>query len=390
MPWTETDPMTERHKFILAHEEGLFSMRELCERFGISRKTGYKWLNRYREEGVEGLRDRSRAPKHCPHQTPEAIRELVIETREAHPRWGPRKLLDYLGPRHPEVNFPAPSTVGDILKREGLVEPRRSQRRPTHPGTSPIEAEAPGEVWTADFKGEFRLGSSEYCYPLTVQDAYSRYLLACEGLLSTAHGGAKPVFERLFREHGLPLSIRTDNGSPFASLALCGLSRLSVWWIKLGIDPDRIQPGCPQQNGRHERMHRTLKAETTRPPESTFSEQQQRFDDFQTEYNEIRPHQALEGAVPESSYAPPSVSLGRKMPPECPEPQYPGHLEVRKVRANGTIKFKGRWLFVSEVLTGEHVGLEEIDDGVWTLLFDEVLLGRFDEPSWRLHPGHPF
>ena len=385
MPWTETDPMTERHKFILAQEEGLFSMTELCERFGISRKTGYKWLGRYREEGVEGLQDRSRAPKHCPHSTPETVQELVIKAREAHPRWGPRKLLDYLGPRHPEVPLPAPSTVGDILKREGLIEPRRRQRRPTHPGTNPIEAKAPGEVWTADFKGEFRLGSSNYCYPLTIQDAHSRYLLACEALPSTAHSGAEPVFERLFREHGLPGRIRTDNGGPFASKALCGLSRLSVWWIKLGIKADRIQPGCPQQNGRHERMHRTLKAETTRPPGATLSDQQDRFDDFQTEYNEVRPHQALKGAVPASRYA----HSSRKMPKRCPEPQYPGHAEVRKVSTTGEVKFKNRPLFVSAVLAGEYVGLEEIDDGVWNLLFDNVLLGRFDEPSWTIYSGHP-
>jgi transposase InsO family protein len=377
--------MTERHKFILARDDGLFTMTELCERFGISRKTGYKWLSRYREEGVEGLQDRSRAPKHCPHSTPEAVQELVIEARQAHPRWGPRKLLDYLGPRHPEVPLPAPSTVGDILKREGLIEPRRRQRRPTHPGTSPIEAKAPGEVWTADFKGEFRLGSSNYCYPLTIQDAHSRYLLACEALPSTAHSGAEPVFERLFREHGLPERIRTDNGGPFASKALCGLSRLSVWWIKLGIGADRIQPGCPQQNGRHERMHRTLKAETTRPPGATLSDQQDRFDNFQTEYNEVRPHQALEGAVPASRYA---HSL-RKMPKRCPEPQYSGHAEVRKVSTTGEIKLKNRPLFVSAVLAGEYVGLEEIDDGVWNLLFDNVLLGRFDEPSWTIHSGHP-
>jgi transposase InsO family protein len=276
------------------------------------------------------------------------------------------------------------------LKREGLVDPRRRKRRPTHPGASPIEAKVPGEVWTADFKGEFRLKSGTYCYPLTVQDACSRMLLACVGLESTAHSGAEEVFRRLFCKHGLPRSIRTDNGAPFASHALCGLSRLSVWWIKLGIEPDRIQPGCPQQNGRHERMHRTLKAETTRPPEATFSDQQDRFDDFQTEYNDVRPHQALDGAVPKSRYAPPRVLLDRTMPAHCPEPQYPGHLEVRKVGASGAVRFKGRWLFVSQVLTAEHVGLEEIDDGVWNLLFGEVLLGRLDERNWTLHQGHPF
>jgi transposase InsO family protein len=385
MPWTDTDPMTERHKFILAYNEGLFSMTELCARFGISRKSGYKWLDRYQEGGVDALRDRSRAPKHCPHRTPDAIVQLLLEVRTAHPRWGPRKILDYLRPRHPTVDFPAASTAGDILKREGLVEPRRSQRRPAHPGTSPIDAEAPGEVWTADFKGEFLLGSEVYCYPLTVQDAHSRYLLACTALHSTAHDTAEPVFEQLFREHGLPKRIRTDNGSPFASQGLCGLSRLSVRWIKLGIDPDRIQPGCPQQNGRHERMHRTLKAETTRPPEATFAEQQQRFDAFRREYNTIRPHQALGGAVPASRYAPSS----RSMPKRCPDPSYPGHMEVRKVSTAGSIKFNSQALFVSTVLAGEYVALDEVDDGVWSLVFDRVLLGRLDVRTWTLHSGHP-
>jgi transposase InsO family protein len=376
--------MTERHKFILAHDEGLFSMTELCHRFGISRKTGYKWLGRYRKGGLEALEDRSRAPKRCPHRTPEALRTLVIQTRTAHPRWGPRKILDYLRPRHPETCFPAPSTVGDILRREGLVPPRRPQRRPTHPGTSPLTATAPGEVWSADFKGEFRLGSGRYCYPLTIQDAYSRSLLACTALPSTAHQGAQAVFEETFRSHGLPRRLRTDNGVPFASKALCGLSRLSRWWIKLGITPDRIQPGCPQQNGRHERMHRTLKAETSRPPEASMQAQQERFDRFQAEYNQVRPHQALDGAVPASRYA----RSPRAMPARCPAPQYPGHAEVRKVSASGAIKFKARPLFVSVVLAGDYVGLEEVDDGVWNLLFDRVLLGRLNEATWTLSTGH--
>lgn len=359
-------------------------MTELCDRFGVSRKTGYKWLRRYREGGVEALADRSRAPKTCPHRTPEPIREILIDTRKAHPLWGPVKLLDYLRPRHPEVDFPAPSTVGDILKREGLVEPRRTQRRPTHPGTSPIEADAPGEVWTADFKGEFRLGSSDYCYPLTVQDAFSRYLLACEGLPSTAHRGAEPVFGRLFRAHGLPKAIRTDNGTPFASKAIGGLSRLSIWWIKLGIEADRIQPGCPQQNGRHERMHRTLKGETTLPPAQSFPKQQKRFDEFQSEYNEIRPHDSLGGKVPASRYA----RSNRKMPDRCTDPVYPGHFEVRKVGHGGSVKLNGHKLFVSKVLYGECVGFEEVDDGIWSLYFDRVLLGRFDQRTETLHHGH--
>ena len=392
MPWTDTDPMSERHKFILAHQKGLFTMTELCQRFHVSRKTGYKWLSRYREGSLEALEDQSRAPRHCPHRTPEPVRRIVLEARQAHPRWGPRKLLDYLRPRHPELAFPAPSTVGDILKREGLVSVRARKRpRPAHPGASPIEATAPGEVWSADFKGEFRLGSGAYCYPLTIQDAHSRYLLACAGQASTAHPGTAGVFSILFRERGLerglPAAIRTDNGSPFASRAICGLSRLSLWWIKLGIRHDRIQPGCPQQNGRHERMHRTLKAETTRPPGDTFAGQQERFERFQNEYNHVRPHQALAGATPASRHA---WSALRRMPVgRLPDPTYPGHAEVRKVSSAGTIKFKAQPLFVSHVLEGEYVALEETDEGIWSLWFYDVLLGRLDEGTATLHPGVP-
>lgn len=385
MPWTDTDPMTERHKFILTHEEGLFSMTELCQRFGISRKTGYKWLERYREGGADALHDRSCAPKSCPHRTPEPICQIVIEARRAHPRWGPRKLLDYLKPRHPDVTFPAPSTVGDILKQAGLIEPPRPRRRTKHPGASPIDATAPGEVWTADFKGEFRLGSGAYCYPLTIQDAYSRYLLACQAQPSTSYAAARPVFERRFREQGLPKVIRTDNGSPFASRAPGGLSRLSLWWTKLSIGHDRIEPGCPQQNGRHERMHRTLKAETTRPPEGSFAEQQKRFDAFQDEYNQVRPHQALGGQVPALRYR----RSDRPLPRRLPAPAYPGHAEVRKVSSVGTIKFKSQVIFISSVLEAEHLALEETEEGIWSLSFYDLLLVRLDERTWTLHPGTP-
>jgi transposase InsO family protein len=385
MPWTDTDPMTERHKFLLAVEDGLFSMTELCERFGVSRKTGYKWVRRYREEGVDGLRDRSRAPVHCPHRTPEATCQLLIDARQTYPRWGPKKILAYLTPRHPTVVFPAASTVGDILKRAGLVPPRRLQRRPSHPGTNALTAEAPGEVWTADFKGEFRLRSGRYCYPLTVQDAYSRYLLVCTALPSTAHSKAEPVFNQLFRVHGLPRAIRTDNGVPFASRGLCGLSRLSIGWIKLKIGLQRIQPGCPQQNSRHERMHRTLKAETTRPPEASFPAQQQRFDAFRTEYNHIRPHQSLDGSPPASLYR----RSKRPMPESGPVLTYPGHMEVRTVSTSGAIKFRNRPLFVSEVLAGERIALEEIEDRIWSVWLGHWLLARLDEQAWTLHSGHP-
>lgn len=384
MPWTQTDAVTERHKFILAHEEGLFSMTELCTRFGISRKTGYKWLKRYEADGVHGLLDRSHAPHTCPHRTPRATRKLLIDTRQARPKWGPRKILDYLVERHPHIDFPAASTVGDLFRREGLSTPRRRRRRRAHPGTAPTAPQASGQMWSADFKGEFRLGNGAYCYPLTVQDPYSRYLLACDALASTAHKGAQPVFQRLFDRWGVPETIRTDNGLPFAcTRAIAGLSRLSVWWIKLGITPQRIQPGKPQQNGRHERMHRTLKAETTRPPEQTLPGQQTRFDDFRYEYDEVRPHQALGGDVPASLFAP----CEREMPARVPLPKYPGHAEIRKVSAGGTIRFKSQVIFVSGTLAGEHVALEETDDEIWDVLFYHVLLGRLDERTAILHAG---
>ena len=383
MPWTVTDTMNQRTTFIQEYQKGLFSMTELCRRFNISRKTGYKWLQRHHQGGLQALNDQSRAPKHSPQRTPETITTILLETRKAHPRWGPRKILDYLRPRHPQINFPAPSTVGDMLKREGLVTPKRPRRRHSHPGSNALVAQAPGQVWTADFKGEFRLASRKYCYPLTIQDAYSRYLLACHGLGSTASEGVKPVFQRLFESFGLPSVIRTDNGSPFASKAIAGLSRLSLWWIQLGIDPDRITPGCPQQNGRHERMHKTLKAEATRPPEKTFARQQKRFDTFRQEFNDIRPHQALGGQTPCSQFAP----CAREMPVKVPSPAYGGHYEVRRVSSVGAIKFKGEVIFVSGTLAGHQVGLEEVDDGIWNVVFYHVLLGRLDERTGHVASG---
>ncbi|MEM0964392.1 MAG: IS481 family transposase [Bacteroidota bacterium] len=386
MPWTHTHPMDERAKFIHHLQDGLYSMTELCHRFGVSRKTGYKWRDRYDQGGLDALADRSRAPRTCPHTTPAHVAALLLDARRAHPTWGPLKLLHYLRPRHPEFAFPAPSTVGDLLARHGLVQPRRT-RRPhrTGPVAAPLTTTAPGEVWSADFKGEFRLGSRAYCYPLTVQDAHARFLLACEGLPSTATEGARTVFERLFAEHGLPVAIRTDNGVPFAARGLCGLSRLSVWWLKLGIRPDRIAPAQPQQNGRHERMHKTLKAEATRPPSATMAGQQARFDAFRAEYNTERPHQALGGAVPAAHYA----RSPRALPSRCPEPEYAGHLEVRRVSGVGTVKFKGREVFLTTVLSRERVGLEEVADGVWAVRFAGVELGRLDERRWVVSSGHP-
>ena len=372
--------MRERLRFIDDLESMLYTMSELCARHGISRKTGYKWAQRYVEGGWAGLAEQSRAPRHCPHRVEESVAQALVELRRGHPRWGPRKLLAVLGRRRPELRLPAASTVGDLLRRQGLIEPRSPQRRRPHPGRASAPAQAPNDVWTCDFKGEFRTGEGRYCYPLTVADRFSRYLLGCQAQPCTATEAAQPDFERLFREHGLPRAILSDNGSPFSSRALAGLSRLSVGWIKLGIQPLLIEPGHPEQNGAHERMHRTLKAETARPPAANLARQQQRFDAFRREFNQDRPHEALGQQTPSQRYEPSARPYPRSMAPV----EYPGHYEVRKVRSSGQIKWQGELLFLSEVLIGEPVGLEEIDDGVWSLSFGPLLLARFDERTRRL------
>jgi len=370
----------ERARFIALYQEGLYSMSELCARFEVSRKTGYKWRERYQAEGLAGLTDQSRAPHSCPHRTPAKTETALVRAREAHPHWGPKKLLPYLARTQPELPLPAQSTAGDLLKRQGLVQERKRRRKATHPGSTTLTADAPNAVWMADFKGEFPLRNGSMCYPLTVTDAYSRFLLVCQALPSTQHGGAKPVLTQLFAEYGLPQAIRTDNGSPFASHAVGGLSRLSVWWIKLGIEHQRITPGHPQENGRHERMHRTLKAETTRPPDWDLRGQQKRFAGFCAEFNQERPHEALGQRTPSSLYVP----AARSLPARLPEPEYGGHFHVRRVGPRGSIRFAGRPLFLSEVLAGEDVGLEEIDDDVWSVYFYNVVLGRFHVRAWQL------
>ena len=383
MPWMETCPMREGMAFVMAYESGLYTTLELCERHGVSRKTGLKWVRRYWDEGGEGLRDRSRRPQRSPGRTEEAIEELLVEVRRAHPKWGPEKLLGVVRKGHPELELPARSTVAGILKRRGMVSGRVRRRRHLHPGRPVMEVVAPNDLWTADFKGQFRTLDGWYCYPLTIADEHSRYLVACDGLLSTAQVGARGVFERAFAQYGLPSAIRTDNGSPFAAAhALHGLSALSVWWIQLGIRPYRIEPGKPQQNGRHERMHRTLKDHTTRPPAADCRRQQIRFDAFRREFNEIRPHQALGQKTPAEVHRP----SPRPYPSRIPEPSYPAHLEKRKVSSIGIIKFKKRQLFLSETLRSQTVALEEIDDGIWSIYFYDVLLGRLDERDFQVIP----
>lgn len=386
MPWSETTPMRERVKLIAEFGDGSFSMTELSQLYGISRKTGYKWVERFEQEGLDGLKDRSRAPKSSPYRTEAEIVEGLLQVRRRHPRWGPKKLIAWLWDHHPDQPWPAASTAGEILKRHGLVKGRPFRRRLEHPGRSHYQALHPNDLWTADFKGQFRTGDARYCYPLTVADSLSRYLLGCQALRSSGTQGSQVIFERLFREYGLPQAIRTDNGAPFASVAIGRLSALSVWWIRLGIQPVLIEPSHPEQNASHERMHRTLKDETARPPQANLSAQQRRFDRFRREYNEQRPHESLGQKPPATAYRP----SPRPYPDWLPPLEYPGHFEIRRVGSNGCISWNSQWLHLTQALADQDVGLEEIHDGIWSLHFGPMLLGRFHQGEPRLRAvGHP-
>jgi transposase InsO family protein len=372
--------MTERMRFIVAVEAGEETMAELCRRFGISRKTGYKWLARYQAAGIEGLADRSRAPHHCPHAVSPEMRELVIALRGRYPTWGPKKLAVKLGQLHPEVVIPAPSTIGDLLTAAGLVGPRR-RRRHAPPRRHPLaHASAPNTVWCADYKGDFGLGDGTRCYPLTISDANSRFLLRCQALPTTAGERAQPLFEATFREYGLPDRLRTDNGSPFASVGAGGLTPLSVWWIKLGIDLERIDPGKPSQNGRHERLHLTLQLDACRDPAHTLRGQQHRFDQFRWEYNQERPHEALGQRPPASLYQ----SSLRPFPDRLPELTYPEADAVRMVRPNGAIRWHSAEVYVTQTLAGEPVGLTQVADGQWQVAFGPVVLGTVSDRTRSL------
>lgn len=373
MPWARTDWMSERLKFVATYLEYEVSFTDLCRDFGVSRRTGYKWIRRYQADGAAGLEDRSHAPRTHPNAIDEKIVGAIVEVRRRHPRWGPRKVRVILGRQHPRWELPAASTIGDILKRNGLVRKRRRIRRSSPYGDRLRQYDAPNAVWCADFKGSFEVGG-ERCQPLTISDGFSRYLLSCRALRHSLHRSAKRVFESAFCEYGLPRAIRTDNGPPFSTLAPGGLSRLAVWWIRLGIRPERIMPGRPDQNGRHERMHSTLKAETARPPRSSFSAQQRAFDRFQIEYNEDRPHEALGQEVPASLYRP---SL-RAYPRRLPELEYPAHFETRLAYPNGVISFGTAQWYVSACLAGERVGIEPCDDGRWRVHFGWVPIGLID------------
>ena len=385
MPWRETLLMDQRVQFIADYQRDVFDVADLARRFGISRKTAYKWIDRYADGGPAGLVDRSRRPTHAPQATPAHIVAALLDVRRHHPTWGAKKLLKVVATRQPTWTLPARSTVCDLLDRAGLITAPRRQPVPAHPGRSLIPMTASNGTWTADFKGQFKTRNGVYCYPLTIVDGYSRYLLACQGLLSTAIAGARPIFLRLFQEYGLPGIIRTDNGVPFATTALGRLSTLSVWWIRLGILPELIAPASPQQNGRHERMHRTLKAEATRPPSGTLRAQQVRFNRFRQEYNHHRPHEALDQETPAEHYRPSPRELPRRLPPL----EYPGHFEVRLVSRNSGIRWKKRWVCVTHTLAGEYVGLEEVGDGLWDVYFGPLKLGRMDERRQQIedHKG---
>lgn len=383
MPWKVSDPMDQRKKLIGIAKTKAMSFSDACEAFGVSRKTGYKWLERYDSGGVAGLEERSRAPKVVPWALSSSMKSRLIALRKRRPRWGPRKLLAWLEDHEPELELPAASTVGELLKREGLVQSRRRARRPQATPSNLHEAVAPNDCWCVDFKGQFVV-AHEYCYPLTATDLFSRFLLDCQALSSTSTAEARPIFENLFHEYGLPGAIRSDNGPPFASVGLGGLSKLSVWWVRLGIRLERIPPGKPQHNGQHERMHRTLKAETAKPPEATVVAQQRRFDEFRLDFNTERPHEALGNDVPVSLYQPSQ----RDLPAKLAELEYPAHHVLRSVRSDGHIKLKGKALYVSEALTGEVVSLEEVDDDVWKIFFGPLLLGIINArlPKMKIAP----
>jgi putative transposase len=374
MPWKETCAVEERLAFIKDVLRRDLGKSELCRRYGISRPTGDKWIDRFVDHGMDGLKDLVSSPHHHPNQVPEELAEMLLALRRAHMTWGPKKLRAYLEQRYSTMNWPWPSTIGQLLRLNGLAVGRK--RRPRTPAyTQPFAGcGKPNRTWCGDFKGQFRTGNST-CYPLTITDAFSRYLLRCQGMPRPCTTPTVSIFESAFREYGLPEAIRSDNGAPFASNAIGGLSRLSVWWVKLGIVPERIKPGHPEQNGRHERMHLTLKQETASPPRSSMRSQQQRFDAFRQEYNQQRPHEALEQRTPADAYQ----ASPRGYPSRLPEPEYGQNTLVRYVRKSGEIKWQGQRMYLGQVLAGENVGLEPILDGFWLVNFYKMPIGVMDD-----------
>jgi putative transposase len=379
MPWKVNDVVEQRHRFIVEFQRGECGLAELCRQYQITRQTGYKWLERFEKEGLEGLADQSRAPHHHPNQVSEAVELRIIGLRAKFPLWGARKIGARLRNGGGEQT-PANSTIGSILKSHGLTVGRKRRERAPRRSEPLAHADEANRVWCADFKGWFRTGDGVRCDPLTISDGHSRFLLRCQAVAGEDTLHAKPVFEAAFREYGLPERLRTDNGAPFASAGDTGLSALAVWWIRLGIYPERIRPGKPQENGRHERMHLTLKQATASPPGKNRRDQQRRFDHFRKEYNEQRPHEAL-GMVPPATIYVPSQRL---WPNRLAEVAYDQDREVRRVEQGGRIRWHGNRVFVSHSLVGEPVGLKQVGEEAWEVNYSFYWLGVVESERTRL------
>jgi transposase InsO family protein len=392
MPFSETQIVDERTRFVIEVQRSLKSFSAICERYGISRPTGYKWLERWQAEGPPGLDDRASRPSSCPWATPPQVVDAILDVRNAHADYGAKKIIWYLERHRPELALPSRTTAHNILLRHDLVPKRRKRVRRWHPGQPETFAAEPNATWSSDFKGEFPTRDGQLCYPLTVQDMHSRFVLGCHGRPNVKIDGVIPVFTSIFKAFGLPECIRTDNGTPFASNALGRLSRLSVWFVQLAIRPQFIEPGCPQQNGQHENMHLVLKRQATRPPRANLRCQQKAFDAFRHEYNHVRPHEALDGAVPADLYNPSPRAFPKKLQPVT----YPGHFETRLVSNNGGIRWYSHRVPVSHLLAGHNIGLEELDHGLFNAYFGPIWLGHFlehkglivDSPNpWRNRQG---
>jgi transposase InsO family protein len=376
--------MDQKRKLIEDWLECEYTVTELSVYYQVSRKTIYKWIGRYKQVGLEGLFEVSRGPRTHPNATPGDVATRLLQTKVQHANWGPRKVLFWLKQRYPDISWPVASTVQSILRKEGMVKPRH-YRHHTPPYTQPFgECLRPNDTWSIDYKGQFRTGDGKLCYPLTISDNYSRYLLACRGLNHPNYDSSRRWLERTFQEYGLPRTIKSDNGQPFASTGLGGISRLSAWLIKLWVVPERIAPSHPEQNGRHERMHRTLKEAVCKPPRSCLAAQQRAFDSFRAEYNEERPHETLGMKTPASFYEP----SRRQFPTKIPTVEYDSWLEVRGILPNGCIKWKGEEIYISQALAGERVGLKQTESA-WEVMFSFYPLGILSEKNKKVLPMSP-
>ncbi len=385
MPWQERRVMDERMAFIVDWQREEYTMAELCRRYGVSRRIGYQLRDRFMAQGMAGLADRSRAPHHHPNAVSAAVADAVLAVRRAHPSWGPKKIRAWLRAHHGETPWPVESTIARLIDRHGLVTRRRRRRRVPPSAVALSPCAAANDVWGVDFKGWFRTGDGRRCDPLSLSDLASRYVLRLQAVAETDGDHVWPVLDAAFREFGPPLVMRSDNGPPFASVGVGGLSWLSVRLIKVGVMPERIAPGKPQQNGRHERLHRTVKEDTASPPAANLRAQQRRFDRFRQVFNEERPHEALGQTTPAAHYDPPPRPYGGRLR----EPDYDADHEVRRVRQSGEIKWCGGRVFIGQALVGEPVGLEEIDDGCWAVHYGPVTLGTLDATGTfaRVKPG---